>query len=106
VMESNGQIRNGLTARLENMEDRPRAMTLAIEGLPNAKFYTDAMDSTAAVRSLPVTLPADATMPLRLYVTAPKGTAAGDFAFTLTSPSEKAAPRRATTRFITPETAP
>ena len=106
VLESDGQIRNGMTARLENMEGRPRAMTLQIEGLAGAKFYTDAMDSGSAVRALPVTLPADATLPLRLYVTAPRGTLAGDFALTLTSPAEKAQPRRATTRFITPETAP
>lgn len=69
VLLSDGSVRNGYTVKLRNMEDRPRKMEVALKGLPAATMYTDEMQANQAVRTLAFDVPADATLPLRIYVT-------------------------------------
>jgi hypothetical protein len=39
VMLSDGSVRNGFTVKLRNMEDRPRKMELALDGLPGGDLH-------------------------------------------------------------------
>ena len=73
VTLSDGQVRNGWTVKLRNMENRPRTVELAMTGLPQGRMWTDAMDRRSAGRSVTLQLAADATTRLQLYVAAPAG---------------------------------
>src|SRR3546814_20579790 len=46
-----GSIRNAYTLKLRNMESRPRAMEIALEGLPGALLWTAAIARSAAAPS-------------------------------------------------------
>ncbi|MDE2563674.1 MAG: cytochrome c oxidase accessory protein CcoG [Sphingomonadales bacterium] len=84
VMLSDGSVRNGYTVKLRNMEGRPRKMEVSLDGLPAATMYTDEMQASEAARTLTFDVPADETMPLRVYVTEKgPGAAGGDFSFNL-----------------------
>ena len=74
VQLSNGAVRDGFTIKLRNMEDRPRPVTVSTSGLPGALIYTDDMDDHAARPVLAMTVPADTTLRLRLYLVGPVGT--------------------------------
>ena len=82
VTLSDGQVRNGWTIKLRNMEGRPRTVQLTMGGLPAGSLWTDAMDRRDASRSVRLTLAPDATTRLHLYVAAPVGPA-GETPFTL-----------------------
>ena len=105
MLMSNGEVRNGYTLKLRNMSSRPRAMEIALDGLPGGKMWTDDMPREKAARVLNRNVPADATLPVRVYVVAPQGTAQQEFAFTLTADGDKGAPERdrGETRFAAPE---
>ncbi|WP_372917476.1 cytochrome c oxidase accessory protein CcoG [Sandarakinorhabdus sp.] len=75
VTLSDGQVRNGWTVKLRNMENRPRTVELAMTGLPQGRMWTDAMDRRSAGRSVSLQLSPDATTTLHLYVAAPAGAA-------------------------------
>jgi cytochrome c oxidase accessory protein FixG len=89
MLMSDGSVRNAFTVKLRNMETRPRRMRVAIEGLPGALMWSDAIAREDAARSLDSLVPADETLPLRLYVIAPAGTHEQPFAFTVTSLDEQ-----------------
>jgi cytochrome c oxidase accessory protein FixG len=82
VTLSDGQVRNGWTLKLRNMESRPRTVELTVSGLADGKMWTDAMERSNAARSVRLTLSPDATNRLHLYVAAPAGPA-GETPFTL-----------------------
>ncbi|WP_156256457.1 cytochrome c oxidase accessory protein CcoG [Sandarakinorhabdus oryzae] len=82
VTLSDGQVRNGWTIKLRNMESRPRRVALVMSGLPAGSLWTDAMDRRDAARSVNLQLAPDATTRLHLYVAAPAGQA-GETGFTL-----------------------
>ena len=73
VTMSDGQVRNGWTIKMRNMEGRPRQVELTMAGLPQGRMWTDAMDRKDAARSVRLNLAADATTRLHLYVAAPAG---------------------------------
>jgi cytochrome c oxidase accessory protein FixG len=89
MLMSDGSVRNAFTVKLRNMETRPRTMRVALEGLPGALMWSDAIGREDAARSLDTPVPADATQPLRLYVIAPAGTREQPFAFTVASLDEQ-----------------
>ena len=80
---SDGAVRNAYTIKLRNMESRPRAMEIGLSGLPRAVMWSDDMPRAAAARSLHRTVAPDQADAVRIYVTAPAGTAAQDFQFTV-----------------------
>lgn len=85
MLMSDGSIRNSYTLKLRNMESRPRAMQISLEGLPGAVMWSEEMPRGAAARTLTREVPADATEMMRAYVVSPPDTQAGDFTFTLRS---------------------
>src|SRR3546814_11804587 len=84
-----GSIRNAYTLKLRNMESRPRAMEIALEGLPGALLWTDAIARSDAAPSQQVEVPADAIGTVRAYVLMPPGSANQSFSFRLTSLDEQ-----------------
>ena len=97
VQLSDGQVRNGWTVKLRNMENRPRRVELALAGLPDARMWTDAMARRDATRKVAVDLAPDATTRLHLYVAAPAGPA-GETGFTLVAQPLDASPGSAEAR--------
>lgn len=100
VTLSDGQVRNGWTLKLRNMQSRPRQIELAMTGLPDGRMWTDAMDRRNAARSVRLSLAADATTKLHLYVAAPGG-AAGETAFALSARPLDAEPGSKDARIVT-----
>lgn len=91
VTMSDGQVRNGWTIKMRNMEGRPRSVELTMAGLPQGRMWTDAMDRKDAARSVRLNLAADATTRLHLYVAAPAGPA-GETPFALIARPQDATP--------------
>ncbi|WP_242123539.1 cytochrome c oxidase accessory protein CcoG [Sphingobium sp. Sx8-8] len=84
VRLSDGAIRNAYTVKLRNMETRPRAMEIGVEGLKGAALWTDAGSREAARATLRTTVPADSVAKLRVFLVQPAGgTARQDFRFTV-----------------------
>ena len=77
VQLSGGAARDGYTVKVRNMEDRPRPVTLTTSGVPGELIYTDDMDEHGARGTLAMTVPADTTLRLKLYVLGPKGAKPG-----------------------------
>jgi cytochrome c oxidase accessory protein FixG len=95
VQMSDGQVRNGWTVKMRNMESRPRRVELTMTGLPQGRMWTDAMARSAAARSVTLDLAPDATTKLQLYVVAPAGPA-GETPFALVArPLDEVAGSRA-----------
>ncbi|WP_126174054.1 cytochrome c oxidase accessory protein CcoG [Altericroceibacterium xinjiangense] len=103
MLMSDGSVRNAYTIKLRNMESRPRAMRIALEGLPSATMWTDEIGREDAARALTRTIPADRAQPLRVYVIAPPETREQDFAFSVTSLDEQAEADSSQARFNAPE---
>jgi cytochrome c oxidase accessory protein FixG len=102
MLMSDGSVRNGYTLKLRNMESRPRAMRVKLEGLPGASMWTDEMARSDAARGLTVTVPADSTASQRVYVIAPPNTVSQDFEFDVTSQDEQVEMAETQTRFSAP----
>ena len=100
---SDGTVRNAWTLKLKNMERRPRPMRVAIEGLPGAVMWSDAMGREQAARTLTMTVLADSVQPLRLYVAASAGTSEQEFHFSLTALDAEGGGDRTETHFDAPE---
>lgn len=83
VQLSSGEIRNAFTIKVRNMEDRPRPVDIALQGMPGALLFTDDMEPGAARADLAMTVPADETRRLRIYVLGPKGVNPGPVLFQL-----------------------
>jgi polyferredoxin len=88
MLMSDGQVRNSYTLKLRNMEDRPRRMEVAIDGLPGAVMWSEDMPRSAAARTIVREVPADETETMRAYVVVPPGTQDQDFTFALRSLDE------------------
>ncbi|MEN7537731.1 cytochrome c oxidase accessory protein CcoG [Aurantiacibacter flavus] len=102
MLLSDGSIRNAYTLRLRNMESRPREMRVAIDDLPGAVMWSDTIAAENAAPAQTFTVPADQTLTVRAYVSAPADTLPGDFAFTLTSLDEQGESDRTETSFNAP----
>lgn len=86
VRLSDGAIRNAYMVKVRNMEARPRPVTVAVEGLPGAKLWTDVMPREQAATIVTATIPADSVAKLRIFVAAPAvGATRQDFAFTVSA---------------------
>ncbi|MBY0392848.1 MAG: cytochrome c oxidase accessory protein CcoG, partial [Novosphingobium sp.] len=104
VQLSGGAVRNAFTLALRNMEDRPRTLRIAAEGLPGAALYTDEMDRHAARASIDVPVPADSTAKVRLYAVVPAEQAhSQDFTLTATPLDGEGSTPRRETHFAAPE---
>ncbi|MFT3966169.1 MAG: cytochrome c oxidase accessory protein CcoG [Sphingobium sp.] len=111
VRMSDGSIRNGYTVKLRNMESRPRAVTLALDGLPGAAMWealqSGGQDEGSRARALTFTLAPDRVSEQRIYVRAPgQGAASEPFAFTLAARDGQPARDRDETHFERPEDQP
>jgi len=85
VRLSDGAVRNGYTVKIRNMEERPRTVSLTLEGLPGAVLWTETGTREGATRQLRATVPADALQKLRIFVAAPASEAGRDGAFAVTA---------------------
>lgn len=103
MLMSNGEVRNAWTLKLKNMENRPRPMTVTIDGLPGAVMWTDSMSREQAGRTLTMQVPADTTLPVRAYVVAPAGTAEHDFDLVLKANDKEGGGDVSHVRFSAPE---
>ena len=95
VQLSGGAARDGFTVKVRNMEDRPRPITLtthwpANPNTPAGLLYTDDMDEHGARSTLTMTVPADTTLRLQLYMLEPKGTRPGPVAFQIKATDREA----------------
>lgn len=83
MLMSDGSVRNAYTIKLRNMESRPREMEIGLRGLEGAVLWSDDMPRAEASRTLRRSIASDQAEPVRIYVTAPPGTPAQDFSFTV-----------------------
>ena len=107
VRMSDGSIRNGYTVKLRNMESRPRSVTLAIEGLPDAKMWGAMQSEEEGGTVLQFTLPPDRVSEQRIYVRAPVADGKGqNFDFILSADDRKGGQDRDQSKFERPEEQP
>ncbi|MGU7714728.1 FixG Ig-like domain-containing protein, partial [Escherichia coli] len=71
VRLSDGSIRNGYTVKVRNMEERPRSVEIAIDGVPGAVLWTEASGRSGAARSVHVNVAPDQVAQVPVFVTAP-----------------------------------
>ncbi|WP_093082160.1 cytochrome c oxidase accessory protein CcoG [Sphingobium sp. AP50] len=103
VRLSDGAIRNAYMVKVRNMEARPRPVTVAVEGLPGAMLWTDAMPREQAATTVIATVPADSVAKLRLFIAAPApGPQRQDFAFTVRATDREGGGEREPARFERP----
>jgi len=75
-------VRNGFTVKLRNMQTRPRAMEVRLDGLPGGVMWTDGGSREGAGVVVRIAVPADALAKLPIFVAAPGGgQARQEFAF-------------------------
>jgi cytochrome c oxidase accessory protein FixG len=100
---SSGDIRNAYAVRWKNMEGRPRQMELTLDGVPGATMWSEDMAKANAARKLTRIIPADTTLPLRIYVSAPANTPEQKMGFTLRALDSDGGVTSYDTRFDAPE---
>jgi cytochrome c oxidase accessory protein FixG len=71
VRLSDGSIRNNYTAKIRNMQARPRAMEIGVENLPGAVMWTEAGSRETAGNTIRIQVPADEVAATRLFIAAP-----------------------------------
>lgn len=71
VQLSDGDVRNGYTASIRNMEGQSRTVILKLSGLENGVIWTDLGDEEDAAREVSVTLAPDGITKVRLFIAAP-----------------------------------
>ena len=103
MLMSDGSVRNAYTVKLRNMESRPRPVRVELDDLHGAAMWTDDMPREQAARELTRTVPADSTLPLRVYVIAPPGTRAQPFEFKVESLDEQGEEDETQMSFEAPE---
>ena len=103
MLLSDGSVRNAYKLNLRNMQNRPREMRIAIDGLPGGEMWSDEMSQDSASRTIELTVPADATRALRLYVAAPPGTEGQEFEFDVVSLDEERESDSGAATFAAPE---
>lgn len=99
---SNGDLRNAYTIRVRNMEQRPRSVNLAIDGLPYATMWDSVGSEKRAARTLTFTVGPDQVERRRIYV---RGPAAGpdNYRFSLVAQDQEHSAATKTVRFERPE---
>ncbi len=86
VQLSDGHVRNSFDIRVRNMENRPREMTLGLEGLEGAVMWSGSGTRDQALRAFTVTVPPDQLLNTRVFVAAPfEGEVSEDFGFTVSA---------------------
>jgi polyferredoxin len=70
VTLSDGAIRNGYTVKILNMQQRPRAFSLSIDGLPQAAMTMVGVEGEPA-QSIKVDVDADKLKSFKVYVSTP-----------------------------------
>lgn len=103
MLLSDGSVRNAYTLKLRNMESRPRAMRIALEGLSDGVMWSDDVAQDQAARDMVRMVPPDSTLPVRAYVLAPADTKAQPFRFILKVEDDSGETDVAETRFSAPE---
>jgi cytochrome c oxidase accessory protein FixG len=108
MLLKDGSVRNAYTLRLRNMEARPRVMELALAGLPQgAAMWTDTVSLENSAPTQNVTVPANETRVLRVYVMLPPEVKGADdaipFTFRLTARDEQRESDAEPTTFALPE---
>ena len=104
VQLSDGAVRNSYTVKIRNMEERPRAVTIAVSGLAGAALWDEAGDRSRARRSIRLQVDADQVRPVQIFVAAPRaGPAHSDIAFTVTATDAEGGSARDATRFDRPD---
>jgi cytochrome c oxidase accessory protein FixG len=73
VQLSDGHVRNNFTVKLRNMEDRPRAMEVRLDGLEGGAMWTTGGSREQASDVVRTIVPADALAKLPIFVAAPGG---------------------------------
>ena len=105
MLLKDGSVRNAYTLRLRNMESRPRAMEVAMAGMPaGTVMWTDAVSLENAAPAQVIDVPANATKLVRVYVMLPPDKSADAFAFRLTSLDEQGEQDVTETTFAMPGT--
>jgi cytochrome c oxidase accessory protein FixG len=103
MLLKDGSVRNAYTLRLRNMEARPRAMEVALVGLPQgAVMWTESVSLENAAPAQVIDVPANETKVLRAYVLLPEGKQASGFSFRLKSLDEQGETDLAETTFAMP----
>jgi len=99
---SNGDVRNAYSIHVRNMEERPRTVRLAIDGLPSATMWDSLGSEKAAARALTFTVGPDQVEKRRIYVRAP---AAGPdhYGLSVTAQDQEHSTAARTVRFERPE---
>jgi polyferredoxin len=104
VRLSDGHIRNSFTVKIRNMEGRPRAMEVSVNGLPGAVMWTDGGSRETAARAVRTAVPADQLAKLRIFLAAPAGgEGREDFAFAVRALDREGGGDSVTARFERPE---
>ena len=103
MLMSDGSVRNSYTLRLRNMESRPRQMEIALEDLPGATMWDEAISREQAAPKLIFTVPADQLLAVRAYVVAPVNTRSKEFTFRITSLDEQHESGEAEAKFSAPD---
>jgi len=104
VQLSGGNIRNSYTLKLRNMEDRPRFMKVAINGLAGATLWQRDLPVAHPGTSLTLTVPADSVAKLPVFVAASSpGPMHSPFTFQIKALDQEAGNATATAIFERPE---
>ena len=89
VRMSDGSVRNSYTVKLRNMESRPRTVSVAMDGVPDAAMWQSESSREKATRAITVDLAPDAVTKLRLFVVSPAGDSSRqEFALSVTGEGE------------------
>ena len=106
VRLSDGSVRNGYTVKVRNMEERPRSVEIAIDGVPGAVVWTEASGRSGATRSVRLDVAPDQVAQVPLFVTAAgDGPARADLAFTVRALDKEGGSARDSSFFERPEQA-
>ena len=104
VRMSDGDIRNGYTINIRNMEARPRDVELSLQDAPDALMWDSLANEESATKVLRLTLPPDQVEKHRIYVRAPgEGPAQSEIRFTVRALDARKAEDSDEVRFDRPE---
>lgn len=99
---SNGDLRNAYSIHVRNMEERPRTVRLAIDGLPAATMWDSLGSEKIAARTLTFTIGPDQVEKRRIYVRGP-ATGPDHYRLTLIAQDQEHSTATKTVRFERPE---
>lgn len=86
VQLTDGHVRNSFDIKIRNMENRPRTMMLALQGLDDGVMWSGSGNRAQALRSFEITVPADQLLSTRVFVAASHdGEAREEFGFIVTA---------------------